>query len=281
MASSCRTVGQSLQEYGRGVAGGLIFSLPLLFTMEMWWTGFIIQPARLLTGFVGTFLLLLGYNRFAGLRSNSSFLEVVIDSVEELGLGLVISTALLFLLGRIHGEMPLDAIVGQIVIEALTIAIGVSVGTAQLGADDDGDEGMERDNHSFSAQLVLAFCGAVLFAANVAPTEEIVVLALESEPGHLLALVCVSLLLSALILNFSEFRGSAHLTQQQNWLSVLGVTVVSYAIALGASAAVLWFFGRLDDNSWQINAAQCLVLGLPAALGASAGRLLVQGNSAS
>lgn len=31
----------SLQEYARGIAGGLIFSLPLLYTMEVWWAGFI------------------------------------------------------------------------------------------------------------------------------------------------------------------------------------------------------------------------------------------------
>src|SRR5690349_3923810 len=131
--SSCRTVEQSLQEYGRGVAGGLIFSLPLLFTMEMWWIGFITHPTRLALGLAGTFLLLLGYNRFAGLRNEASFGEVVIDSIEELGLGLVISAGILWLLGRIRADMPLNEIMGQIVIEAMTVAIGVSVGTAQLG----------------------------------------------------------------------------------------------------------------------------------------------------
>lgn len=278
---SCRTIEQSLQEYGRGIAGGLIFSLPLLFTMEMWWAGFISHPSRLLFGLLGTFLLLLGYNRFAGLRSDSSFWEVVIDSVEELGLGLVISASMLFLLGRIHSEMPFDAIMGQIVVEALTVAIGVSVGTAQLGTGDDGDSGMDNDDDSFIGQTVLAFCGAVLFAANVAPTEEIVVLAVENEPLRLLALVLLSLTLSALILNFSAFHGTDRFTTpapQRTWFSVLYTTVVSYAIALSAAAAVLWFFGRFDDNSAPINLAQCIVLGLPAALGASAGRLLVQGN---
>src|SRR5688572_10854116 len=104
--SSCRTMEQSLKEYGRGVAGGLIFSLPLLFTMEMWWIGFIAHPARLALGLFGTFIVLLGYNRFAGLRSDASFGEVMIDSVEELGLGLVLSAVILFLLGRVHSAMP-------------------------------------------------------------------------------------------------------------------------------------------------------------------------------
>src|SRR5687768_4310411 len=35
-----RSITESLREYGRGVAGGLMFSLPLLYTMEVWWAGF-------------------------------------------------------------------------------------------------------------------------------------------------------------------------------------------------------------------------------------------------
>jgi len=55
-----RTVSQSLREYARGVAGGLLFSLPLLYTMEVWWAGFVAHPWRLALYVAGTFLLLLG-----------------------------------------------------------------------------------------------------------------------------------------------------------------------------------------------------------------------------
>jgi Putative integral membrane protein (DUF2391) len=41
-----RSITKSLQEYGRGVAGGLMFSLPLLYTMEVWWAGFNTHPYR-------------------------------------------------------------------------------------------------------------------------------------------------------------------------------------------------------------------------------------------
>ena len=74
-------VAESLQEYGRGIAGGLLFSLPLLYTMEVWQTGLNAHPLRLLVAVAGTFLLLLGYNRHAGLRRDASMIEVVIDSV--------------------------------------------------------------------------------------------------------------------------------------------------------------------------------------------------------
>ena len=88
-----RTIAQSLQEYGRGLAGGLMFSLPLLYTMEVWWAGFTSHPWRLALYVATTFALLLGYNYFAGLRRDSCFSEVVLDSVEEMGLGILVARA--------------------------------------------------------------------------------------------------------------------------------------------------------------------------------------------
>src|SRR5919112_536047 len=100
-----RPVSKSLQEYARGIAGGLLFSLPLLYTMEVWWAGFSAHPTRLIFYVLGTFSLLLGYNFYAGLRHDANWTEVVIDSVEEMGLGLLLSATALLILGRINFEM--------------------------------------------------------------------------------------------------------------------------------------------------------------------------------
>ena len=54
---------------------------------------------------------------------------------------------------------------------------------------------------------------------------------------------------------------------------VFGSTT-SYAVSLVASAVLLWFFGRFDGTALEVAASQVVVLGFPAALGASAGRLL-------
>src|SRR5918997_3771755 len=101
-----RTVSKSLREYGRGVVGGLLFSLPLLYTMEVWWAGFILPPSRQITYVAVAFFLLLGYNRYAGLRRDASWAEVAIDSVEELGLGFIIATLMLLILGQLDPAMP-------------------------------------------------------------------------------------------------------------------------------------------------------------------------------
>ena len=94
------TVYQSLREYGRGFVGGLIVSLPLLFAMEMWWCGFIAHSERLLAGIIATFILLLAYNRYAGMHPDDTWAEVAIGSIKEFGLGIVSSAAILWALGR-------------------------------------------------------------------------------------------------------------------------------------------------------------------------------------
>lgn len=274
-----RSVSESLREYARGVAGGLIFSLPLLYTMEVWWAGFTSHPWRLAVYVAATFALLLGYNYFAGLRRDSCFSEVVIDSVEEMGLGILIALLVLWLLGRVTSEMPLQEVAGKTVIEAMTVAVGVSVGTAQLGAGggDGDDKGVGGDERvGFGGQTVIALCGAVLFGANVAPTEEIVMIAVEITAWRLLGLALLSLGLGALVLYYSEFAGSKKYVTFDRRHDVLVGVVVTYAVAVVSSAAILLFFGRFDGQGLATCVAQTVVLGVAATLGASAGRLLLQ-----
>lgn len=273
-----RSVGESIREYGRGIAGGLMFSLPLLFTMEVWWAGFSLHPGRMLVYAAFTFALLLLYNRFAGLRRDASLAEVAIDSVEEMGIGLVLAAAILWLTGRISPDMNGLEILGKVAMEGMTVAIGVSVGTAQLGTPDDGDEGISSDEtrDAYLPQVALALCGAVLFAANVAPTDEVSVIALESSPGKLLAISLFSILLGWLVLHYADFRGAGRYVARGSFILASRGIVTTYAISLLASAALLWFFGKLDGEPLFQCLARTVVLGLPAVLGASAGRLLLQ-----
>jgi putative integral membrane protein (TIGR02587 family) len=274
-----RSITQSLREYGRGIAGGLMFSLPLLYTMEVWWAGFTLHPGRILLYIASTFVLLMLYNRFAGLRRDASLREVAIDSVEEMGLGLVIAAMVLGLTGRLGAGMSVAEIAGKIVMEGMTVAIGVSVGTAQLGGEGTDDEGVDGDGggaEGYLPQAALALCGAVLFVANVAPTEEIAVIAMEAAPAMLLLLAGASMLLGALVLHFAGVHGSDRHVPRETWLLSFRGIITTYAVALFAAAVCLHFFGRLDGLPWRLVVAQSVVAGVPAVLGASAGRLLLQ-----
>jgi uncharacterized membrane protein len=50
---------------------------------------------------------------------------------------------------------------------------------------------------------------------------------------------------------------------------------ISYLCALLVSFLMLWFFDRISGNGWNFILAEVIVLAIPATLGASAGRLLI------
>lgn len=268
---------ESALEYGRGIAGGMIFSLPLLYTSEVWSLGLVVSPARLASYFAVTFAILLVYNRLVGLRRDASMKEVAIDSVEEIGIGLVLASMILWLCGRFGDTAGPAEMLGMVVMEGMTVAIGVSVGTAQLGCDDGGDNGLAgEEKQSYLAEVAIAFCGAVLFAANVAPTDEVHEIAMESPPERLLILAGAGILLGVVILHFSGFRGTDRADMRDNWRVVLRGIATTYAVALVASWLSLHFFGQMDGAPLELHVAQVVVLGVPAVIGASAGRLLLQ-----
>lgn len=276
-----RNVSQSLHEYGRGIAGGILFSLPLLFTMEVWWAGFLLHPLRLIAYMLASFGVLLLYNRFAGLHQDASFGEVVIDSIEEMGIGLLIAAAVLFLLDRFDAEMHWPEMAGMIVMEGMTVAIGVSIGTAQLGNPDGPENGMSDDEENkrsgYLQRVAIAFCGAILIASNIAPTDEVTLLAMEMSAWGLVGTAVLSLGLGGFVLHFANFHRDSGRQPPSDFHAV----VSTYAAALAAAAASLYFFGRYDGHPPFLCLGQTVVLSLPAVMGASAGRMLILSPSRS
>lgn len=268
----------TFKEYGRGIIGGLLFSLPLLYTMEVWWTSFLVSPTYLLSGLIGTFILLIGFNTYAGMRQNSSFGEVLWDSVTEIGLGLIVSFLFLLLINKIGFTMSFDEIAGKVIVEAMIVAIGISVGTSQFEGDEQ-EEGIEDSGttqNRFLKFAVLSICGAVLFGSSVAPTEEILIIALQSEAVHLICMVFLSLLLIAVILYFSNFRGATE--ERHSPKQMLSQVVICYFFALIVSFGFLYFFRRVADHSFPIVVAEVIVLGIATAIGSAVGRILISGN---
>ena len=279
MTKSTTPVTESLKEYARGITGGLLFSLPMLYTMELWWAGFIASPLRLLLYFLVGIMLLLAYNHYVGIRNSHTLLEGITETVEEMGMGLLLTAVVLWLSGRITTTMSFSEISGKIMVEAVTVAIGISVGKTQLGSsgDEDQDEEAEKREPHLQRELGIALCGSILIASNVAPTEEIEVIALEVSNLKLLLIALISIILGGIILYYSNFKGSKQWVRKPETRSdVIAGTVVMYTIALVSSAFMLWFFSRFNGLAIHGILAESIVLGFPAALGASAGRLLIQ-----
>ena len=119
----------------------------------------------------------------------------------------------------------------------------------------------------------------MLFAANVAPTEEVVLIGIELSGLQLALLGIATMVVAALILYFSDFRGARRWARAEGRFAMFRGTVVTYAVGLVASAAILWMFGRFDGMGPAAIAGQTVALAVASTLGASAGRLLLQGGN--
>lgn len=169
--------------------------------------------------------------------------------------------------------MSFREIAGKVIVESMIVAIGISVGTAQLGENDEHREKGKEEGSTLQI-LVIALCGGVLVSSSVAPTDEILIIAVGSTPVHLLLMVLLSLVLCTLILGYIDFKNT-FLQQEPDFQRTWLLVVMSYFSALLVSFIMLWFFGRVTGYSIEIVIAQIIVLAVPGALGASAGRLII------
>jgi putative integral membrane protein (TIGR02587 family) len=282
-ASAESDVRQSAQDLLRAVGGGLLVGLPLLFTMEMWFHSFLLPSWKIVVLFGISFVVVIGYSAVSGFRRERTRLELLVDSVQTMGIALVVSAVALALLGRIGPEIGLRDAIGKIALEAIPVAFGVSLAGSQLASpDDDGQEqGMAGDGDGVGTlgRLVVAAGGALLFALNVAPTEEPVLLGVEAAWWLLVLVVVASLAMTFAIVFYADFRGGATLDRGGDPLDhPVSETIAAYAISLLVSLLLLWSFERTEGVSASAIAGQVIMLGVLASFGAAAGRLLVGGG---
>jgi len=267
----------SLKAYARGLAGGVLFGTPLLFTMEMWWLGFSLPPEMLLATLAANFVVLLILEHFSGFREDTTFLEEVQDAVVSLGLGMFVSVVILGLINVIRPGMGLYEFAGKVLMETVAISIGISVAMTMLGENDNDDGHKDRDEVSFWGNQAEAVAGAVFFALNVAATEEPMMIGLQMTTLQSLILLVLTILTVFAITYSLEFSGGiAHREEVQWWNVLLEDSFSTCFTAISIAAGALFLFGRIDADTGLLSALQMTVaLGFPTALGAAFARLLI------
>lgn len=268
----------------RGAAGALIFGLPMLMTMELWSLGFYIDRERLLLLMLVNIPLLVVLSHRIGFEETTTWRESVRDAVVAFAIAIVMSTAVLFLLGIVKLDVPATEMIGKIAIQAVPASIGALLGRSQLGGQEDdepAEEGEEDETASevstgYGRELFLMAIGALFLSLNVAPTEEIILISYKMTPWHALATLAVSIVIMHAFVYAVAFRGAHQLsTGTPRWHALIRFTLPGYAIAIAISLYVLWTFGRLEDlGSAQVLMA-AIVLGFPGAIGAAAARLIL------
>lgn len=210
----------------RAFSGGMIFGVPLLFTMEVWHAGAQASPPRLLLVLFAAAVLVFLLVRLVGFWSRPArdVSEGLVQAVQAVGLALVSVTAVLVVLGRLTRQMPLSDAVGIVVYEAIPFAVGAAIASA----------------------------------------------------AGLLAVVGLSLVVSYTVVFASGFFNERKRRTQVGVLQrPVAETLASYVVALVVSALMLWMFDNLAlGEPLREMVSRVLVLGLPAAVGGSAGRLV-------
>jgi len=275
----------------RAASGGLLFGIPLLFTVEVMWTGQHTGPRQALAVLAVSFVLLTMLNRTSGFRGTEdrTLRHAATDAVEGVALAIVLVLAMLALLGEVDATTPLSVILGKTVYEVLPMCVGIGVAHSILreqsagdGSESEADSGDDGQASSGStslsasvADLGASLIGAVFIALSIAPTDEVPMVTASRSPIWLLMIVAASLLIAYSIVFVAGFTGQSRRHAQQGLLQhPLIETLASYVVALFSSFAMLSLFQRADAPG-RVTLAQVVVLGLPAAIGGAAGRLAI------
>lgn len=269
----------------RGVAAGSIIGIPLLYTMEMWWHGTTISEVHILMLMAAALGANFLFCLFSGFRDELSVREALSGSVTAVALGMGVSLAVLLLIGAVRFPMAWVDILGKVVIEAVPVSVGVSFANSQLnGKSREGDAAdappPPTDPHRLQlrqdlSQAAATLIGAIVFSFNIAPTEEVVMIATRVPPWQHLLILAASLGLCYLILFASGFQ-SQRVYVTTVFQHPLAETVMAVAIALLVSAGLLLLVGAPQATGSVSLAIYCTVaLGLPAAVGGAAGRLVI------
>lgn len=288
----------------RAASGGMLFGIPLLYTMEVWWVGSSTEPFRLLAILALTFVLVATLNRTSGFRQTVDvrMRDALMDAVEALAVAVVSVAAVLFLLREITFETPRADALGKIAYESTPFAVGIGLAAHFLrrgrAEADEGESGGEQSSgtggtapderpatsdapdrgiNATVADVGATLIGALFVGFNIAPTDEVPMIAAAMGGWWFVALIAATLLISYCIVFEAGFSNEEQRRKQPGILQhPVTETVASYLLSLVAAALMLWFFQRFSSGEpWDVRLGYVLVLGLPAAVGGAAGRLAV------
>jgi putative integral membrane protein (TIGR02587 family) len=254
------------RDLARGAAGALIFAVPLLMTMEMWALGHAMDRARLALFLASGLPLLFGLSWAVGLRQGGGWLDHALETLTAVALGFLVSAAVLFGVGALRLDLPVDAWLGQVALQSVPAGIGALLARRQLGAS------RADEPRGYAAELFLMIVGALFLALNMAPTEEMVLIAWRLDAVQSVALLAATLILMHAFVYGVGFAGQEH---GRPALAFFHFTLAGYGLVLLTCLYVLWLLGRTDGQGAHEMAALAVTLGFPAGLGAAAARLLV------
>jgi putative integral membrane protein (TIGR02587 family) len=257
----------------RGFGGSILFALPLLMTMEMWWLGFYLSPTRILLLMAAFFPILIGVSHYIGFDETGGAGHAALHAITAYGLALVSSGVMLAIIGVLKADMGWHELVGKTTIQAGPGALGALLAESHFGESDGKKD--RRGEASYIEHLFFMVVGALFVALTVAPTDEMPLIGYMMRHAHTLVAVAFSLVLLHFFIHGVGFEGHDAAEPGSGFSTFMRLATVGYALALMVSAFLLYVFGRFDDTQLAPAIHETVVLGLPATVGAAAARLIL------
>lgn len=258
----------------RAFGGALLFSLPMLMTMEMWSLGVHLDRFRLALLLILILPLLVGLAFYLGFESVTSLLDAVLDAFVAMAVAALLAAAVLFVFGVMRPEDTARDWIGRIALQSVAGSIGALLAHSQFGHS--GRDGQNRREGGAFAEYFFMAAGALFLSTNVAPTEEVELIAHMMTPWHALGLVLLSVLLMHAFVYAVDFKGQHSRAEHVSFVAeFVRFTILGYLLAIAISAFICWCFGRFDGLAAAEMLRITLALGFPAAVGAAAARLVL------
>lgn len=282
--SSRSPLKHELTDLAKGSAGAFLFGLPLLYTMEVWFQGkshsnyFFMTFLFLMIGANMLFAYIAGFHHHRSQNIRDAFLE----GVSSCGLGILLATIILWLIGAIHSFQTED--LGIILFEGLLMSLGVSFANYKFHSVFDQRAKIHLPmglllkaprEGAFIREIAAAVTGAIIFSMNMAPTEEIILIATRISNFKLILLLILEIWVTHLILNVAGNKPlflSHRPFYKRPWIHSIMTQAIGLAVAL--FLYMIGGFGQPIPGS-SILLSIIVVLGLPATIGAAAGRIIL------
>ena len=260
----------------RAFGGAIIFTLPMLMTMEMWELGYTIAPLRFALLLILVVPLLVGLSHYVGFEETFHWKDDVVDAFVAYAVGFIAAAPILALFGVVRWDMSMQEIVGKVALQAVPGSIGALLAQSEFGAQ--GERGRRKDQRrdTYWGEMFFMLAGAIFLSLNVAPTEEMILISYQMTTWHTLVLCVLTIVLMHAFVYSVDFKGESQVPHgTPGWSTFLRYTMVGYAICLLISAYVLWTFGRMSGLPLEEIVMITVVLAFPAAIGAAAARLIL------
>lgn len=266
-----------LYHLARGTCSGILFAIPAIYTMELWWLAFDMPAWKLVALLALTWLACVGLIHEGGMTEDrASWPRSLGAAFEALAMGLLVGAGSVLLLGLADGQAA-AVWLKMVALLSAPVAVGYAVAASLLGRDDEAPKRPAPGGPFWRLRdLGLVAAGCLFVGLSIAPIEETLLVGPMLSPGRAAVVVLVAWAYAATISYVAGVQGRRGRSPEHDHAPPWSAAFNILAVGLLTSAAMTYFLGFGDgDRSWGEWLMLVVALALPGTVGGAAGRLIL------